>query len=204
MTRLDLLQILIGQARANGFDFRRWFTTSLRLPWEGQCDALDVLESQRRYYALLFHHDFAKAFWNSGNTITFQVPAQKFERRMPDGSVRIIERKPFLRRSGRPDPWRYHLSQMALSNEPLRYMRKYLRVEEDLIDDELDAGDASVASVSITAAAKPKPVPPPRALGTLALARKAAERRKAAVAALPSAPVVRSTTRRTPRLPGSR
>src|SRR6202008_4016665 len=68
-------------------------------------------------------------------TITFQVAAQTFERTMPDGSVRVIERKPFMRRSGRPDAWRYHLREMALSEEPLRYMRRYLHVDEDLVEE---------------------------------------------------------------------
>jgi len=203
MTRLDLLKILIGQARTNGFDFKRWFTACLRLPWEDQAAALAIVESQRRYYALLFHHDFARAFWKAGETITFQMPAQSFQRTMADGSIRTIERKPFLRRSGRPDPWRYHLSQMALSEEPLRYMRKYLRVEEDLVDDSIE--DVKPAA-KIHATPHPKPVPAPRpALSTLALARKAAERRKMEAETLPSFPIATpSAKRRAPRLPGSR
>jgi hypothetical protein len=191
MTRLELLKILIGQARANGFDFRHWYTASLRLPWQGQAAALDVVESQRRYYALLFHHDFAQAFWKAGEAITFQVPAQSFERSMADGSTRTIERKSFMRRSGRPDAWRYHLRQMALAEEPLRYMRRYLHVEEDLVED------------SATALTAPPPPPVRPALATLALARKAAARREREVAALPPMPG-ESRSKRGPRLPGSR
>jgi hypothetical protein len=204
MTRLDLLKILISQARNNGFDFKRWFTTCLRLPWEDRHAALNIVESQRRYYALLFHHDFARAFWKSGETITFQMPAQTFQRTMADGSIRTVERKPFLRRSGRPDPWRYHLSQMALAEEPLRYMRKYLRVEEDLVDDSTE--EIKEAPVKIPHPHHPKPAPTPRpALATLALARKAAERRKMEADTLPPFPIkTPSTKRRTPRLPGSR
>jgi hypothetical protein len=203
MTRLDLLKILIGQARTNGFDFKRWFTACLRLPWESQPAALDIVESQRRYYALLFHHDFARAFWKAGETITFQMPAQSFQRTMADGSIRTIERKSFLRRSGRPDPWRYHLSQMALAEEPLRYMRKYLRVEEDLVD---DSSENIATPIKIPTPLHPKPAATPRpALATLALARKAAERRKLEADKLPSFPITTaSTRRRTPRLPGSR
>jgi len=198
MTRLDLLKILIGQARSNGFDFRGWFTTTLRMPWKGQNEALSVVESHRRYYALLFNHAFAQAFWKAGEPITFQVPSQSFERTMPDGSVRTVQRKPFMRRTARPDAWRYHLREMALSEEPLRYMRKYLRVEEELVLDE----DAD-STLNIAAAAQPSPPSHSPALKTLALARKAAARRQHAVDQLPSAPVKRSA-KRTPRLPGSR
>ncbi len=134
MTRVELLKIVIGRARANGFELRRWYTARLALPWTGTADAIAALEQHRRYYALLFSHDFAMAFWKPGAEITFQVPAQTFQRRMPDGTVQTVQRKPFIRRSARKDAWRYHLREMALAEEPLRYIRRYLNVEEDLTD----------------------------------------------------------------------
>jgi hypothetical protein len=132
MTRLELLKILVGQARRNGFEFRRWYTLRLELPWISTEAALNLLAAQRRYYALLFSHEFASTFWKAGAEITFQVQAQTFQRTMPDGTVATISRKPFTRRSARRDAWRYHLREMALAEEPLRYMRKYLAVEDDL------------------------------------------------------------------------
>lgn len=194
MTRIELLTILIGQARANGFEFRKWFTTGLRLPWQDQKSALAVLETERRYYALLFNHEFAQSFWKGGETITFQVPENRFKRIMTDGSTRTVERKPFMRRSGRPNAWRYHLREMALAEEPLRYMRRYLHVEEEP-DDDFEA--------PVDPSAKPKPPSPTAAQKTLELARKAAERRALAVAALPQMPITR-TSKRGARLPGAR
>jgi hypothetical protein len=200
MTRLDLLKILIGQARTNGFDFRQWYTHSLRLPWKGPNAAITVLASHLHYYSLLFHHDFAQTFWKAGETITFQMPEQSFERRMPDGSIRTIHRKKFMRRSARPDAWQYHLSQMALSEEPLRYIRKYLRVEEELADEPEALSEISAsAQPAIPRHATPRP-----AMATLAFARKAAERRERAMADLPPLPVIDPNKRRGPRLPGSR
>jgi hypothetical protein len=146
MTRLELLTIVVGRARSNGFEFRRWYTTRLGLPWISAEAALTLLDQQRRYYALLFSHDFACAFWKAGEDITFAVPAQSFERTRPDGSVLTIKRKPFTRRSARRDAWRYHLREMALAEDPLRYLRKYLHVEEELDED--------------PAAAEPKPSQP--------------------------------------------
>jgi hypothetical protein len=200
MTRLDLLKILIGQARSNGFDFRQWFTTSLRLPWESQQAAFHTIDTQRRYYALLFNHDFAQAFWKAGQTITFQVAAQTFKRTMPDGSVRVVERKPFMRRTGRRDAWRYHLREMALSEEPLRYMRRYLHVEEDLVDEPSSAQRILPASHPHShkgSSSRP-------AITTLELARKAAERRQREVDALPKAPITHATNKRSARLPVAR
>jgi hypothetical protein len=132
MTRLELLTIVTGRARTNGFEFRRWYTTRLGLPWITTEAALTLLDQQRRYYSLLFSHDFACAFWKAGEDITFAVPSQTFDRQMPDGSIRTISRKPFTRRSARRDAWRYHLREMALAEDPLRYLRKYLHVEDEL------------------------------------------------------------------------
>jgi hypothetical protein len=132
MTRLELLYLLVAQARANGFEFRKWYLSRIGLPWETTKKAIEVLAEQRRYYALLFAHEFASSFWKAGERITFQVPTQTFSRRMKDGSIGVVTRKAFTRRSARDDAWRYHLRELALSEEPLRYMRRYLRVEDEL------------------------------------------------------------------------
>jgi hypothetical protein len=134
MTRLELLQLLVGQARSNGFEFRRWYVSKLALPWTNSRDALETLAAERRYYALLFSHEFASTFWKPGELMTFQVPTQTFTRRLADGSIGTVKRKAYTRRSTRVDAWRYHLREMALAEEPLRYMRRYLRVEEDLTE----------------------------------------------------------------------
>ncbi len=135
MTRFELLHLLVGQARNNGFEFRRWYVGKLGLPWPGSRQALEKLSEERRYYALLFSHEFASNFWKAGEIMTFQVPTQSFMRRMKDGSIRTIQRKGYTRRSTREDVWLYHLKELATVEEPLRYMRRYLRVEEDLDED---------------------------------------------------------------------
>jgi hypothetical protein len=139
MTRLELLTIVVGRARANGFEFRRWYSGRLGLPWISAEASLTLLDQQRRYYALLFSHEFACAFWKAGEEITFSVPAQSFQRPSPDGSIKTVERSSYIRRSARRDAWKYHLREMALAEEPLRYLRKYLNVEEDLGEEILAA-----------------------------------------------------------------
>jgi hypothetical protein len=139
MTRLELLTIVVSRARSNGFEFRRWYTSRLGVPWISSDAALALLDKQRRYYALLFSHEFALSFWQPGVDITFSVPAQSFQRIMPNGDVATVHRKGFIRRSSRPDAWRYHLGQMALADEPLRYLRRYLNVEDKLTDEEQPA-----------------------------------------------------------------
>ncbi len=136
MTRLELLHLVVGRARSNGFELRRWYTARLGLPWISTEAALALLDAQRRYYALVFSHEFAQAFWKPGSEIAFDVPPQTFQRTMPDGSVRTVQRKAFIRRSVRPNVWKYHLRQMALAEEPLRYLRKYLHIEAEPLEDD--------------------------------------------------------------------
>lgn len=167
MTRLELLKIVIGRARANGFELRRWYTARLALPWTNAADAIAALEQHRCYYTLLFSHEFAMAFWKPGAEITFQVPAQTFQRRMPDGTIQTVKRKPFIRRSARKDAWRYHLREMALAEEPLRYIRRYLNVEDDLTDVPAPAQEAaprksrSAPCIAVTSTSRKPPRPLP-------------------------------------------
>ena len=136
MTRFELLQLLIGQARANGFQFRRWYVGRLRLPWESSRKAIETLAEHRQYYALLFSHEFASTFWKPGEPITFEVQQQTWQRRMADGSIGTVTRKGYTRRSAREDAWRYHLRELAVAPEPLRYMKRYLRVEDEIEEEE--------------------------------------------------------------------
>jgi hypothetical protein len=135
MTKYQLLQLLIGQARVNGFEFRKWYVSKLGLPWTNVAKAIESLTEQRRYYVLLFSHEFASHFWKAGEQITFQVPTQTFQRRKADGTIGTVTRKGYTRRSAREDVWRYHLRELAVAEEPLRYMRKYLRVIDDVDND---------------------------------------------------------------------
>jgi len=146
MTRFELLHLLVGQARSNGFQFRKWYVGKLGLPWESGRRAVETLANERRYYALLFSHEFASSFWKAGERMTFQVPTQTFTRRMKDGTIGTVKRKAYTRRSAREDAWLYHLKELAAAEEPLRYMRRYLRVEEELEQEaapELSSEDGS-------------------------------------------------------------
>jgi hypothetical protein len=142
MTRFELLHLLVAQARANGFEFRKWYVSRIGLPWETTQQAVESLCEQRRYYALLFSHEFASSFWKAGERITFQVPTQTFTRRKADGTIGTVSRKGYTRRSARDDAWRYHLRELAIAEEPLRYMRRYLRVEDELDPGDLDANNS--------------------------------------------------------------
>ena len=135
MTRFELLQLLIGQAKTNGFEFRRWYTRRLELPWVSARQAIETLAEERRYYALLFSHEFAQNFWKAGGTMTFLVPSQTFQRTRADGTVQTVSRRGYMKRMVRAEAWKYHLKELSIAEEPLRYMRRYLRVEDELDED---------------------------------------------------------------------
>ncbi len=133
MTRQELLRIVIRQARANGFEFRKWFLGTLDTSWTNFDDAIELLAQGRRYYALLFAHDFARAFWMQGSQISFVVPAASYTRRDKDGQIVTVTRKPFTRRTLKAGVWKYHLREMAAHDEPLRYIRRFLIMEGDVL-----------------------------------------------------------------------
>ncbi len=133
MTRVELLRALIRQAKSNGFEFRKWYTMRMALPWINFDAALEALAKQRRYYALLFEHEFAQAFWREGTNMTFLVPNSSFTRVSKNGTTMVVERRGHTRRAVKPDAWLYHLKNMAVTREPLRYIRKFLLIEEDLV-----------------------------------------------------------------------
>jgi hypothetical protein len=132
MTRLELLRIVVRQARANGFPFRKWFQTAIDPSWKSFDDAVELLAQRRRYYALLFAHEFARAFWKQGSQISFLVPSATYTRRDKDGQIVTVTRKPFTRRTLKADVWKYHLREMAVHDEPLRYIRRFLVIEGDV------------------------------------------------------------------------
>lgn len=132
MTRAELLRALIRQAKSNGFAYRRWYTLRMGLPWTSFLESMKTLSENRRYYALLFAHEFAESFWRPGSKMTFVVPTSSFTRVSKDGTIRVVKRKGHIRRSVIADAWRYHLKEMAIAEDPLRYIRKFLLIEEDL------------------------------------------------------------------------
>jgi hypothetical protein len=132
MTRQELLRIVIRQARGNGFPFRKWFLKAVEPSWDSFDDAVEMLSQGKRYYVLLFAHEFARAFWKQGSQISFVVPAATYTRRDKEGRIVTVTRKPFTRRTLKADVWKYHLREMAAQDEPLRYIRRFLVIEGDV------------------------------------------------------------------------
>jgi hypothetical protein len=132
MTRKNLIQLLVLQARANGFEFRKWFQSKIGGEWTTTEAAVETLSQGGRYYALLFSHQFARHFWKAGRQMQFVVPTQEFKRLNSQGEEITVVRKAYTRRTMRGNSWEYHLREMAAVDEPLHYIRRFLVTEEEV------------------------------------------------------------------------
>jgi hypothetical protein len=130
MNRKNLLRTLIDKAEFNGFDFRDWFQAYIQPVWPGTEQALNVIGSESRYFALVFSHDFVRCFWRTGARISFSVPSITYPRINSKGEVVQVTRKPFTRRTIKPDVWKYHLRQMAASEDPIAYLCRFLPAQD--------------------------------------------------------------------------
>jgi len=146
MTRKETLLILINQAHANGFEFRRWYVANVSQDWPGAEEAMTLVNAESRYYALIFSHDFARAFWKKGAQMNFIVPSASYSRLNGKGEVVTVNRKPFTRRTIKADVWKYHLRQMAITDDPMRYLKRFLPTHEDLQTELMEAESLSAAS----------------------------------------------------------
>jgi len=133
MTRRELLRHIILQAHANGFDFHAWHCAFVTPIWPGIDTAVEQLCCGRNCYALIFSHEFAQAFWKSGQQIAMIVPAVSYPQRAKDGSIVTIHRRAFARRRLKADSWLYHLAEMARAPHPLKYIRRFVVLQEDIL-----------------------------------------------------------------------
>jgi hypothetical protein len=129
MTRSETLLHLLRLAHTNGFDFRTWFETNIAAEWRGTEDAVALLTTEGRFYALIFSHDFARAIWKRGEQMKFTVPGLSYSRLNGKGEVITINRRAFTRRTIKADVWKYHLREMAVSEDPLHYLKRFLPIQ---------------------------------------------------------------------------
>jgi hypothetical protein len=131
MSRDEKLLTLIRKAETNGFELRDFFQSNIAPEWPGSEKAITMLSTEGRLAALIFSHDFAKAFWKRGAKMQFVVPGSSYSRLNAKGQVVTINRKAFTRRTIKPDVWQYHLRQMITSDDPIAYLDRFLPAEAE-------------------------------------------------------------------------
>lgn len=133
MTRQEVIRHIVLQARSNGFDFRAWYRAYAAPEWLGFDEAIDFLCQGRNCYALLFSHEFARVFWKAGLQMSFMVPAVSYPQRRKDGQIVMVHRRAFARRMLKADSWLYHLREMVEAPHPLKYIRRFVVLQEDIM-----------------------------------------------------------------------
>jgi hypothetical protein len=58
------------------------------------------------------------------------VPATTYPRINAHGQVVQVTRKPFTRRTIKPDVWKYHLRQTAAAEDPIGYLCRFLPAQD--------------------------------------------------------------------------
>jgi len=132
MNRKEMLRLALNQAQFNGFEFRNWFQAHVLPEWPGSERALELLSDEGRHFALLFSHDFARSFWKTGAQMSFMVPGVTYHRVTSQGQVVEVTRKPFTRRTIKKEVWKYHLRQMAASEDPIAYLSRFLPQQDQV------------------------------------------------------------------------
>ena len=60
----------------------------------------------------------------------FMIPSITYPRVTSQGDVVQVTRKPFTRRTIKPDVWKYHLRQMAAAEDPIEYLCRFLPIHD--------------------------------------------------------------------------
>ena len=106
MTNEEILKKAVKKAGRNGFKIKV-------VDYNGIVDfGRKVEELMRIYYQIIFNHDFAKAFWGE------QINGTRKELINPPNNYRTYK--------VHIPAWQYHLQQMVLEGEPLKYIEKFL------------------------------------------------------------------------------
>ena len=116
MTDKEILQKAIEKAEGNGFDLIKY--TGVKIENVSKELIAGAFIRNKEHYNLIFSHDFAKAFW--GNE------AMEIKYYTETGNANTNRLLDFHTRKTCILKWAYHLQQMVLEKEPLKYIEKFL------------------------------------------------------------------------------
>src|ERR1700689_5463084 len=65
--------------------------------------------------------------------MSFMVPAVSYPQRRKDGQIVTVHRRAFARRTLKADSWLYHVREMVEAPHPLKYIRRFVVLQEDIL-----------------------------------------------------------------------
>ena len=107
MTDREILQKTIEKALNNNWDVMLPLIPTYALELANPDKVIQAVRSKRSINDIIFSHDFAKAFWgickcSNQQVLSYEDPTRKLEH------------------------WQYHLQQMVLEEQPLKYLEKFI------------------------------------------------------------------------------
>ena len=119
MTKIEILRKVVEKAEENKTN------TKCFSSWFDYYNEVDITCNQ--HFKIIFSQDFAKAFW--GNKICKNLCPCNLEYMVGKFTYEYNEEydNNVHRRYGQPMmDWEYHLQQIVLEKEPLKYLEKFL------------------------------------------------------------------------------
>jgi len=111
MTNEQILQKAIEKAVENGYEFGK---VLLKDP-----EVVGTFMEWREYYRIIFHLDFAKAFWGEE-----EITIARDDALVVGGNVDELGKNTTV--EIQLLAWQHYLQQLVLEEEPLKYLAKFL------------------------------------------------------------------------------
>jgi len=115
MTNTERFLKILKQAEKNGFNSSKHFPEE-QLMEKGE---VPIYIRDEIMVGIIFDHDFAKTFFGKETVIEYKIDTQTWneeEQRLKDGSV--TQTSP---------AWKHHIKQLALSENRLGYLEKFIK-----------------------------------------------------------------------------
>ena len=107
MTNENILKLAIEKAEKNGWEHKS-ITGDMKFS-----DLNGYWISVDRYYSFIFSHDFAQAFWGEEKAIIIGEESKDSGKKRITIPITI-------------PAWQYHLRNMVIEEEPLKYIEQFL------------------------------------------------------------------------------
>lgn len=112
MTNEEILKKTIEKACRTGIWLNKW-SVNARIDDDGVFRSSEIEPEDA--FNIIFDHDFAKAFWGEGrNRKRFELN-NTIENNCDEGYCEYF-----------CQPWQYHLQQMVLEEDPVKYLEQFL------------------------------------------------------------------------------
>ena len=135
MTNEQILEKAIEKAVHNGYEPEPKWALHLKR-WAKDPDSFALCSDECFYYGIVFSHDFAKAIWGMGmissccEVSISRTTAEIIKMFGKDHESNMFYcskcENMIVEEVYATNAWQYHLQQMVLEEEPLKYLEKFL------------------------------------------------------------------------------